>query len=74
MENKQTAVNFLIEQIIDKQPAGFYVIDSQEECYKLFEKARQIEKEQIIEAWDKACTDQNRIGKEYYRDTYENKT
>ena len=52
METKQTAINFLIEQIIDKQPAGFYVIDSQEECYKLFELARQMEKEQIAKAWD----------------------
>ena len=75
METKQTAINFLIEQIIDKQPAGFYVIDSQEECYKLFEKARQMEKEQIMSAW-LAGFEENRPyvdhSEDYYNKIYGN--
>jgi hypothetical protein len=71
MENKQTAVNFLIEQIIDKQPAGFYVIDSQEECYNLFEKARQMEKEQIIEAFKDGCDVKYKTASDqYYKTVY----
>ena len=73
MENKQTAVNFLIEQIIDKQPAGFYHIDSQEECYRLFERARQMEKEQITEAFKDGCDVKYKTAADkYYKTVYEN--
>lgn len=64
---EKTAVEWLFTQLWETPKDKF-------NWYSILEKARQIEKEQIIEAWDKACTDQNRIGKEYYRDTYENKT
>lgn len=30
-----------------------------------------VEKEQIIHAFDTACEDQDRIGKEYYKETYQ---
>ena len=30
----------------------------------------QMEKEQIVDAFDIACEDKDRIGKEYYYDTY----
>ena len=66
---EQSAVNFLIEQIIDKQPAGFYRIDSQEECYKLFERARQMEKEQIIKAYTNGSPEFSDMAEEYYNET-----
>lgn len=34
--------------------------------YKFFE----LEKQQIIDAFDLACQDENRIGKEYYNETF----
>jgi len=37
----------------------------------VFEQAKQMEKEQIIDAFDMGCQDENRIGKEYYKETYE---
>ena len=37
---------------------------------ELEEQAKQMEKEQIIEAFDIACEDEDRIGEEYYKDTY----
>lgn len=30
----------------------------------------EMEKQQIIEAFDSACEDENRIGKEYYNETF----
>ena len=38
--------------------------------YKFFE----LEKEQIIDAFDLACDDENRIGKEYYNETFKIQT
>jgi len=37
-----------------------------------YHKFIELEKEQIIEAFDIACNDEDRIGKEYYKDTFEN--
>ena len=40
---------------------------------EIFKKATQLlekEKEQIIDAFDTACQDQDRIGMEYYNETY----
>jgi hypothetical protein len=33
----------------------------------------ELEKKQIIDAFDSACEDQNRIGKEYYNEQFKNK-
>ena len=41
--------------------------------HKAFEQAKQMEKEQIIEAFDTGCEDEDRIGREYYEETYKNK-
>ena len=35
-----------------------------------FKRAKEMEKEQIIDAFDNGCDDENRIGKEYYDDLY----
>jgi hypothetical protein len=37
--------------------------------YKFFK----LEKQQIIDTFDTACEDENRIGKEYYEQTFKNK-
>lgn len=35
-----------------------------------FKRAKEMEKKQIIDAFDNGCDDENRIGKEYYDDLY----
>jgi hypothetical protein len=86
MENKDhivestemvTAVEWLAEQMhdYDHAPASNneeYVIIIPVWIFKdKVNTAKQMEKEQIIKAFDVACDDLNRIGREYYRDTYE---
>jgi hypothetical protein len=69
--NKQTAVEWFMEQIGEKQPNGLYVIDTLEDVLNVFTKAKEMEKEQIIDAvnsqrqlgWDEK-------GEQYYEQTY----
>jgi hypothetical protein len=37
---------------------------------RIIEQAKAMEKEQVVNAFDTGCTDENRIGKEYYNETY----
>lgn len=77
MENKQTAVEWLIEQLRQlaynpKTHLGMGDIRvTQGYLDELEEQAKQMERDQIIQAFDVGCEDKNRIGREYYRDTYE---
>jgi hypothetical protein len=71
MVTAQTAMQALIawgDEMLLKHPEKILsfseVIDKAEELL-------QMEKEQIIKAFDVACDDPDRIGREYYRDTYE---
>jgi hypothetical protein len=50
MSKKQTAVEWFMEQIGEKQPNGLYVIDTLEDVVNVFTKAKEMEKEQIMEA------------------------
>jgi hypothetical protein len=72
MENKQTAVEWLEEQFV------FFLKDIIENknnilCKNLFEQAKQMEKEQIKDAY-KDCHDLGHIygldAKDYYNETY----
>lgn len=65
---KLTAVEWLWEQIDNAIP--FQNIQTSQIFYGLLEQAKELEKEQIIEAFDIACDDHNRIGKEYYSETF----
>jgi hypothetical protein len=60
---KQTAVDWLFEKLWE-QPKDKFT------WYALLNEAKAIEKEQIEEAFDIACEDPDRIGKEYYDQTY----
>jgi hypothetical protein len=61
---KQTAVEWLINW--GKQnPIAF-----QSDYYAAIEKAKEMEKEQIIDAFDTGTTDKDRVGEEYYNDIY----
>lgn len=68
MESKQTAVEWLVHNIVDDQ------IDrakSMSEWLVIFDKAKEMEKEQIIEAWIATDNELQRIAAEqYYNETY----
>jgi hypothetical protein len=50
MESKVTAVEWFMEQIGEKQPNGLYVIDTLEDVVNVFAKAKEIERQHIIDA------------------------
>jgi hypothetical protein len=60
---KQTAVNWLVEQI-----CGDHTSEWQEQI----KQAKEMEKEQIIDAWDNGCEDDGIIdnAEQYYNETF----
>ncbi len=48
-QDNMTAVEWLVEQISEKQPNGFYVIDTLEDVKRIFKQAKQMEEEQKYE-------------------------
>ena len=67
----KTAIQELFSQLEMEHPALFNTNTLEgrgfiNSYYKFFE----LEKQQIINAFDLACEDENRIGKEYYNDTF----
>jgi len=79
-ETKQTAVEWFMEQIGEKQPNGLYVIDTLEDVQNVFQQAKEMEKQQMIKAYASGYTDEDFFedGKEwiyeapqrYYNETY----
>jgi hypothetical protein len=70
---KQTAVEWFMEQIGEKQPNGLYVIDTLEDVKNVFIKAKAMEKEQIIDACHEGVDYENSIYKnpeDYYNEQY----
>ena len=74
---EQTAVDWLVNKI-------YRVIPNEERDFLegLKEQAKQIEKENIIEAWDNRCTEgtfiggwhiETKSGEEYYNEQFKNK-
>ena len=61
---QQTAVEWFWKWQMDNPLANF------KDAVIVYKQAKQMEKEQIIQAFDIACEDKDRIGKEYYYDTY----
>jgi GTP-dependent phosphoenolpyruvate carboxykinase len=78
MGNKKTAVEWFMEQIGEKQPNGLYVIDTLEDVENVFTKAKEMEKEQIKDAYFIGGHDikNNRYRgmHEYYEQTYQEVT
>jgi hypothetical protein len=77
MNNKEiTAVEWFMEKIGEKQSNGFYVIDTLQDVQNVFQQAKEMEKEQIIDAYDAGLFDgsmddvNDRIYKQYYNETY----
>ncbi len=74
---KLTAIEQLVKELHENGFLGFYCDKSLEDqkrnlAFQLIDKAKQIEKQQIIEAFDIACKDEDRIGTEYYNETFTN--
>jgi hypothetical protein len=68
MESKQTAVNWLIEQIKSDQNQKAL---SANEWMQVIEQAKAMEKEQIIDAWDVGKDSFSSMSAEqYYNETY----
>ena len=63
---KQTAVEWLFLMINNPNK-------DQEFANKLFEKAKEMEKEQIIESYDVQWVENIKNGKDYYNETFKNK-
>ena len=57
-KKQQTAVEWFYQRILA------------EDIKEVFEQAKAMEKEQIIDAFDIGTKDENIIGKEYYKETY----
>jgi hypothetical protein len=60
---KQTAVDWLFEKLWE-QPKDKFT------WHALLDEAKAMEKNQIVDAFDIACEDENRIGIEYYNETF----
>jgi hypothetical protein len=75
----QTAVEWFMEQIGEKQPNGLYVIDTLEDVENVFTKAKEMEKQQIMDAveWgNRKGYDEHTLtcildeDEDYYNETY----
>ena len=73
-ETKQTAVEWFMEQIGEKQPNGLYVISTLEDVKNVFQQAKEMEKEQIIDAASDHCYPTCEMARtdaeQYYNETY----
>jgi len=61
-----TAIEWLFIQLYEQ----FEMKGDGKEMNDILERAKEIEKEQIIDAFDTGTNDENRIGREYYNETY----
>jgi hypothetical protein len=62
MENKITAVDWLVENL-------YYILKT--EHYDIIDQAKEIEQEQIMNAWVKGVVSENNMTAEkYYNETY----
>ena len=71
---EQTAVDWLIQHLYDHD--GHIDVLDVASINRYFEKAKEMEKEQIIKAYDKGICEalDYGLGKEYYNETYNTET
>ena len=74
---KQTAVEWFMEQIGYKDSNGFYIIDSLEDVENVFEQAKEMEKENIIDSFGVGCQVEStrligyhKMAEQYYNETF----
>ena len=66
---KQTAVEWFNQQLVDRQNGNG---DSRSRD-EIFEQAKEMEKEQIKDAWDNGCTYVQENSEQYYNETFKTK-
>jgi hypothetical protein len=54
-DKTQTAVEWFMEQIGEKQSNGLFVIDTLEDVKNTFEQAIEMEKQQMIDMYEQGC-------------------
>jgi hypothetical protein len=73
---KQTAVEWFMDKIGEKQRNGFYVIDTLQDVQNVFKQAKEMEKQQIIDLVDALkeieaiCDNQNSAHEHIWRIAY----
>jgi hypothetical protein len=73
INKKQTALQFFLYGLIDLEFGKDFYTFKEIELHNLYFKAKEIEKQQIIEAWICDDNDLQRIAAEkYYKETYDN--
>lgn len=81
MKNKQTAIQWLIEELKREEYLGTFCTpeywpEEERKMRSIIEQAKEIEKEQIMEAYDSGLFDgtmdivKDRMYKKYYNETY----
>jgi hypothetical protein len=72
MDKKQTAVEWFMEKIGEKQPNGLYVIDTLEDVQNVFQQAKEMEKEKLKDSWVEGSIHwgTNKTFEQYYEETY----
>jgi hypothetical protein len=67
MSNKQqTAVDFIIDELTSKNLLGIFTYEQYKQVEEIFEKAKEMNKGQIIDA----CWAGGDDGEQYYKETY----
>jgi hypothetical protein len=70
----KTAVQELFSKLEAEHPSLFNIHSVEgREFINSYYYILELEKQQIIDAFDIGCEDDNRIGKEYYEQTFKNK-
>ena len=67
---KQTAVEWLESCLTEKHSNGSFVWNTRADLESLFKQAKEMEKEQIINAWELEGDEYVRNGKDYYEVTF----
>jgi hypothetical protein len=68
MEKKQTAVDLMFKRAISVLPMGS--IDARRKLAETYLEAKQMEKEQIVDAFDNSPSYHDERGEVYYNETY----
>ena len=67
MENKMTAVEWIFDKFLEEGPSGELRWHLKYDIFKIFEQAKEMEKEQIIDAYNNGDL---RSAELYYNETY----
>ena len=73
---KQTAVKWVEDCLIEKYPNGSFVWNTRADLEALFKQAKEMEKQQIGEAYEDGYSDSDNtfeLNKEYYNEKFKTK-